>query len=55
MVKPLYPHRLLLEEIPLYRWTYNQQWGHFMKGWSERFLQNKDGHMLLVVGHKLPA
>jgi SAM-dependent methyltransferase len=53
MVKPLYPHRLLLEEIPLYRWTFNQPWGHFMKGWSERLLQKKDGHMLLVVGHKM--
>jgi SAM-dependent methyltransferase len=25
-VKPLYPHRLLLEEIPFYRRTFNQPW-----------------------------
>ena len=53
MVQPLYPHRLLLEEIPLYRWIFNQSWGHFVKKWAERLLQNKDGHMLLVVGCKL--
>ncbi|HXZ04822.1 MAG TPA: class I SAM-dependent methyltransferase [Ktedonobacteraceae bacterium] len=52
MVKTLYPHRLLLEEIPFYRWIFNQSWGHFGKGCAERLLQKKDGHMLLVVGHK---
>jgi SAM-dependent methyltransferase len=53
MVRPLYPHRLLLEEMSFYRWTFNQPWGHFVKKWAERLLQNKDGHMLLVVGCKL--
>ena len=53
MVKALYPHRLLLEEIAFYRWTFNQPWGHVVKNWAERVLQNKDGHMLLVVGCKL--
>jgi SAM-dependent methyltransferase len=53
MVKALYPHRLLLEEMSFYRWTFNQPWGHFVKKWAERLLQNKDGHMLLVVGCKL--
>jgi SAM-dependent methyltransferase len=53
LVKPLYPHRLLLEEIPLYRWIFNQSWGHFVKQRIEGLLQNKDGHMLLVVGCKL--
>jgi SAM-dependent methyltransferase len=53
LVKPLYPHRLLLEEIPIYRWTFNQPWGHFAKQWAERLLLNKDGHMLLVAGCKL--
>ncbi len=53
LVKPLYPHRLLLEEIPFYRWIFNQPWGHFVKQWGERLLQKKDGHMLLVLGRKL--
>ena len=53
MVKALYPHRLLLEEMSFYCWTFNQPWGHFVKKWAERLLQNKDGHMLLVVGCKL--
>ena len=53
MVKALYPHRLLLEEMSFYHWTFNQPWGHFVKKWAERLLQNKDGHMLLVVGCKL--
>src|SRR6266480_4286002 len=51
-VQALYPHRLLLEEMSFYRWTFNQPWGHFVKKWAERLLQNKDGHMLLVVGSK---
>jgi SAM-dependent methyltransferase len=55
LVQPLYPHRLLLEEMPIYRWTFNQPWGHFVKQWAERVLQQKDGHMLLVVGCKLLA
>ena len=52
LVKPLYPHRMLLEEIPLYRLVYHQQWGRFIKQWADRLLHKKDGHMLLVVGTK---
>ncbi len=48
----LYPHHLLLEEIPYYRWAFNQPWGHFIKKWAESLLRNRDGHMLLVVGSK---
>ena len=55
LVKPLYPHRLLLEEMSFYRWILKQSWGHFVKQWAESLLQNKDGHMILVVGCKLPA
>lgn len=51
-VQALYPHRLLLEEIPLYRWTFNQPRGHFIKKWAESLLCKRDGHMLLVVGRK---
>lgn len=51
-VQLLYPHRLLLEEIPFYRWMFNQTWGPFVKRWAESLLWNRDGHMLLVVGSK---
>ncbi len=51
-VQVLYPHRLLLEEIPLYRWMFNRPWGHLVKRWAESLLRNRDGHMLLVVGSK---
>ena len=52
MVKPLYPHRLLLEEISIYREIFKKPWGRFVKQWAEKLLQTRDGHMLLVVGHK---
>ena len=55
MVKPLYPHRLLLEEMPFYRWASKQSRGHFVKQGAEWLLQKKDGHMLLVVGSKQSA
>lgn len=51
-VRVLYVDRLLLEEVPLYRWLSSQRWGHFVKKWAEVLLQNTDGHMLLVVGRK---
>jgi SAM-dependent methyltransferase len=52
LVKPLYPHRLLLEEISFYRWCFHQPWGHLIKKWAESLLWHTDGHMLLVVGSK---
>ena len=55
MVQPLYPHRLLLEEVLLYRLIFNQPWGHFVRQWAEKLLQKKDGHMVLVVGSKLSS
>src|SRR5207249_6206926 len=48
----LYVHRLLLEEVRFYRWLSFQPWKHFVKKWAETLLQNRDGHMLLVVGRK---
>ncbi len=51
-VRALYVHRLLLEEIGLYRWALNQSWGHLLKELAESLLQERDGHMLLVVGRK---
>jgi SAM-dependent methyltransferase len=48
----LYPHRLLLEEMPIYRRSLHQPWGHLIKKWAETLLWNREGHMLLVVGSK---
>jgi len=52
-VQVLYPHRLLLEEIPFYRWSLNQPGGHLIKKWAESLLLNRDGHMILMIGSKL--
>lgn len=51
-VRVLYAHRLLLEEIAFYRWALSKPRGRFVRKWTERLLQNRDGHMLLVVGRK---
>lgn len=51
-VQPLYVHRLLLEEMALYRWMAHQSWGRFIRGWAETLLRNRDGHMLLAIGQK---
>ena len=51
-VRVLYPHRLLLEEVALYRWASRQKWGHLVRAWAESLLRSKEGHMLLVVGQK---
>jgi SAM-dependent methyltransferase len=51
-VRILYPHRLLLEEIPFYRWSLHQPWGLFIKRWVNLLLENRDGHMILMVGSK---
>ena len=49
---PLYAHRMLLEEIGLYRWLTQQRGGRFVKASARRLLKNRDGHMLLVIGQK---
>jgi len=51
-VRVLYAHRLLLEEIAFYRWALSKPRGRFIRNWAESLLQNRDGHMLLVVGKK---
>lgn len=49
----LYVDRLLIEEVPLYRWlSFRRRQGRFVKHWAETLLRNRDGHMLLVVGQK---
>jgi SAM-dependent methyltransferase len=49
----LYIDRLLIEEIPLYRWLSFRRKSNFFKQCAERLLRNRDGHMLLVVGRKI--
>src|SRR6266566_106819 len=51
-IRVLYAHRLLLEEMPIYRWASCRPWGHLVKRWIESLLWNRDGHMILVVGSK---
>ena len=51
-VRVLYAHRLLIEEIDFYRWALSKPGGHFIRKCAESVLQNRDGHMLLVVGRK---
>ena len=48
----LYLHRLLIEEIKLYRWLAYKRGGYRLKKIVEHGLRNRDGHMLLVVAHK---
>lgn len=48
----LYVDRLLIEEVPLYRWLSFRRRSSFVKQWAETLLRNRDGHMLLVVGQK---
>jgi SAM-dependent methyltransferase len=49
-VRPLYVHRLLQEELPGYDWLAKR--APFIRKLSERFLDKRDGHMLLMVGKK---
>ena len=48
----LHLHRLLIEEIQLYRWFYGKRGGHKLKTALEQRLHDKDGHMLLIVAKK---
>ncbi len=50
--RPLYPHRLLLEEIGPYRWLYDRVGSAAWRAALRRLLGGRDGHMLLAVGHK---
>ncbi|HEU0003955.1 MAG TPA: class I SAM-dependent methyltransferase [Ktedonobacteraceae bacterium] len=48
--QPLYPHRLLQEELPGYHWLARR--APFVKMLAEHLLHKRDGHMLLLVGQK---
>ncbi|MFO7661422.1 MAG: class I SAM-dependent methyltransferase [Chloroflexota bacterium] len=49
---PLYIHRLLLEEIGLFRWLSNRRGSGYWRPFVNRIFRRMDGHMLLCVGHK---
>ena len=49
---PLHFHRMLLEEISLYRWLYDRRFGAFFRRMMSGVLNERDGHMLMVVAHK---
>lgn len=51
-VRPLFVHRLLLEEVAAYRWLMRQRGARFVKQAARRLLHGRDGHMLLVLAHK---
>src|SRR5581483_1048350 len=49
-VQPLYPHRLLQEELPGYHRLARK--APFVRKLAEYILRKRDGHMLLIVGQK---
>jgi SAM-dependent methyltransferase len=51
-VQGIYVHRLLLEEVPLYRLVAEQSWSRRIKKWISILLHNRDGHMLVVLASK---
>ena len=50
--RPLYVHRLLLEEVGPYRWLYDRGGSAAWRNWVRRLGGGRDGHMLLLVAHK---
>jgi SAM-dependent methyltransferase len=45
-------HRLLVEEVPFYRWLSYQRGGYSLRRIVKRLLAGYDGHMILFVGYK---
>lgn len=54
-VRPMFIHRLLLEEVAAYRWLMQQRGARIVKQTVRRLLHGRDGHMLLVLAHKPEA
>lgn len=50
--RPLYIHRLLQEEIGLYRWLSDRRGKMFWRTIARSLFGHRDGHMLLCVGRK---
>ncbi len=53
--RPLYIHRLLLEEVGPYRWLYDRRGGPRWRDRVRRLGSGRDGHMLLIVAEKPAA
>ena|GEM_PF-3773829 len=49
----LYVHRLLLEEIPLYRWLATHRGSKYWQKLVTNVFDNRDGHMVLFIAQKL--
>jgi len=43
-------YRMLLEEVPGFRWVTNQRGGKYVRRAAEQLLGNRDGHMLVLHG-----
>ena len=50
--RPLYIHRLLLEEVGPYRWLYDRRGSAAWRSLVRRLGRGSDGHMLLTVATK---
>jgi SAM-dependent methyltransferase len=48
----LHLHRLLLEEIPIYRWIVFQRGGRYVKQMAHFLFNKLDGHMIMVIATK---
>jgi SAM-dependent methyltransferase len=53
--RPLYVHRLMLEEIGPYRWLYDRRGNAVWRESLRKLFDGSDGHMLMVVAHKPAA
>jgi len=50
--RPLFFHRMLLEENAAYRWLYDRRYGVVWRRALSGLFDGRDGHMLMVVAHK---
>ena len=50
--RPLFFHRMLLEENAAYRWLYDRRYGTFWRRALSGLFDGRDGHMLMVIARK---
>ncbi|HRO22770.1 MAG TPA: class I SAM-dependent methyltransferase [Promineifilum sp.] len=50
--RPLFFHRMLLEENAAYRWLYDRRYGMVWRRALSGLFDGRDGHMLMVIAHK---
>lgn len=51
-VRPLFFHRMLLEENAAYRWLYDRRYGILWRRALSGLFDGRDGHMLMVIARK---